>query len=59
VQRGHGLLHRVAGAQLRHLPHEHQVRGLGAGFHLVGAVAGHGDDPVGPQLRGGVEHVMQ
>ena len=29
------------------------------GFHLLGAVAGHGDEPIRPQVAAGLQHMLQ
>jgi hypothetical protein len=59
VQRRHGLLHGVAGAQLRHLAHKHRTAGGGGGFNLVRAVAGDDDGAVCTHADSGIQNMLQ
>jgi hypothetical protein len=59
VQHGHGLLHRVAGAQLRHLAHEDRPAGRGRGFDLFGPVAGDHHGAIGTHACSRVQNMLQ
>jgi len=61
-QHGHGLLHRVAGAQLRLLAHTLHGQRLARGQHqrldLIGPMAGDDHRRAGIQLRRRVQHAL-
>ena len=59
VEQGCGLLHGVAGAELRLLAHEGQARRSGGVLDLGGAVPGDDDRARSPEAGGGVENVLQ
>ena len=62
LQRRHRLLHRVAGAELRHLAHAlrvGQAAGSDRGFHRLGAVAGDDHRVRRPQPGGGIQNMLQ
>ena len=59
VQLRHGLLHRVAGAQLRLLAHEGEAGAGEGGLDLRGAVAGDRHGAIGLQRRGGVDDMLK
>jgi len=54
-----GLLHCVAGAELRHLAHEAQMRCAHGRLDFVGTVAGDHHDAVRPQSAHGAQDVLQ
>jgi hypothetical protein len=65
-QAGHGLLHGVAGAQLRLLAHKLQVKcacsaccTCGSRFYFCSAMAGDDDGAARLQVRGLVQHMVQ
>ena len=59
VEKRRRLLQRVAGAELRLLPHEGEARRVRALLDLLGTVAGDDDRAGCPQADSGAENMLQ